>query len=215
MIVIIDGYNLLKQVIPSGGKGVDLERQRLQFIRQLACYKAYKVADIQDIIVVFDAGPSNHAVRVVKQGIIVVYSGTRSTADDWILDYLTRHKGIQALVITLDRALREGCVQRGADWLSVYDFYSILQKVLLEAAYIYDNENNKSTDESLERYEYIPLDDGDDDANASPMDKLIHTIYESKQPSKDDAASGNDRKGNANQLTKKDKRLQSKIKKLH
>ena len=75
MILVIDGYNLLKQIFP--GIKESLEKQRLQFIRQLSYYKSKKT-DIKDIVVVFDAGPSSHATREVRSGIVVVYSGQKT-----------------------------------------------------------------------------------------------------------------------------------------
>ena len=117
MIVIIDGYNLLKQIFP--GVKHTLDKQRTAFIQQLAYYKSKK-PQISEIIVVFDAGPSNHATRTVKSGIVVIFSGVKSSADNWILHFVERNKGKELLVVTLDRALKEACHTFHADTLDVY-----------------------------------------------------------------------------------------------
>ena len=73
MIILIDGYNLLKQVFPHiRGK---LDAQRKFFVQQLGFYKHKKAKDIKDIIVVFDGGQLSHATREVWDGIVVIFSG--------------------------------------------------------------------------------------------------------------------------------------------
>src|SRR6266700_1479507 len=129
MIIIIVGYNLLKNLFP-GAKN-NLDKQIKNLIAQLAYYKSKKEQEIKEILVVFDAGPSNHATRSVKSGIVVVFSGTRSSADNWILNFVERNKNSEILVITLDRALREACSNLGADSLDVYEFNKILQQRIL------------------------------------------------------------------------------------
>ncbi len=131
MIIIIDGYNLLKQIFPGAKRTLD--KQRTAFIQQLAYYKSKK-PQISEIIVVFDAGPSTHATREIKSGVVVVYSGVKSSADAWILLFVERNKGKELLVVTLDRALREACHTFHADTLDVYEFYKMLQHNLLSHA---------------------------------------------------------------------------------
>ena len=63
MIIIIDGYNLLKQVFPRVKRKLD--KQRKKFISQLGYYKKQKLETIKDIIVVFDGGFFNHATREI------------------------------------------------------------------------------------------------------------------------------------------------------
>jgi predicted RNA-binding protein with PIN domain len=156
MILIIDAYNLLKQIFP--GVKNTLDKQKTAFIKQLAYYKVKKGDNISQIIVVFDAGPSNHATREIKSGIVVVYSGVRSSADNWILNFVERNKGQEILAVTSDRELRESCKKLNADSICVYEFYNILQQNILHDLSTATPEPSK-TSESIEKYEPIELDE--------------------------------------------------------
>src|SRR5579862_3602860 len=101
MIIVIDGYNLLKHIFLSDKKS--FEKQHQIYIRQLAYYKHKKQAEIKDMLIVFDAGPERHATREVKSGIVIIFSGQKSSADAWITDYTKRHKGQEILVVTTDK----------------------------------------------------------------------------------------------------------------
>lgn len=128
MIILIDGYNLLKQIFPA--KRHILDAQKNIFLSKLGLYKRLKEGQIRDIIVVFDAGPSTHATRSVKDGIVILYSGIKSSADDWIIDFTARNKSKDLLVVTLDRKLRETVQEYKADWISVYDFYTLMENAI-------------------------------------------------------------------------------------
>jgi predicted RNA-binding protein with PIN domain len=212
MIVVIDGYNLLKQIFP-GVKG-SLEKQRSLFIQQLAHYQAKKAKEISELVVVFDAGPSTHATREVKSGIVVVFSGIRSNADQWILDFVERKKGQEILVVTLDRALREACQKQGADTLSVYDFYTVMQRILLEEATATFVKNGHQV--GLEKYE--DLDDdvgGGHGVNTQALDLLMEQA--SIGIAKDDDYSDNRtaaKKSKSYTPSKQERRLAAKLKKL-
>jgi predicted RNA-binding protein with PIN domain len=130
MIILIDGYNLLNHVFP--GKKHALDRHRVVLIKQLGLYLARKPS-ITEIIVVFDGGVFGHAVRTVKHGVVIIESGIKCSADDWIISFASRSKGKELLVITLDRALREQVRRLGADWMSVYDFHTLMVSVVMEA----------------------------------------------------------------------------------
>jgi predicted RNA-binding protein with PIN domain len=130
MIIIIDGYNLLKQIFPHV-KG-RLDQQRDMFVRHLGYYKHKKAADIKDIIVVFDAGPFSHASREVHHGVVVIFSGQKSSADDWIIEYVEKHRNEELLVVTNDNKIIAAALRYNATNLSSNDFYHILQGVLFE-----------------------------------------------------------------------------------
>jgi predicted RNA-binding protein with PIN domain len=167
MIIIIDGYNLLKQIFP--GSRQYLDKQKNVFIRHLALYKSKK-SEIKEIIIVFDAGPSTHATREIKNGIVVMYSGTKSNADEWIQEFVERNKGKDMLVVTLDRALKDACKKFNADSLSVYDFYGILKQNLIQEAQ-HTLERKQTND--LEKYESIELDDIQQEIPNQALDLLM------------------------------------------
>ena len=132
MILIIDGYNLLRAIYPDH-KGKS-DQQKNYFVRQLGFYKELKAATINEIIIVFDAGPFSHATREVHNGVIVMHSGQGSDADRWIIDYTERRKGKEMLVISRDRQLVDRCRHNGAESLGVEEFYQLMSVALLECS---------------------------------------------------------------------------------
>lgn len=214
MIVVIDGYNLLKQIFP-GIKG-SLEKQRALFIQHLAHYKMKKAKEISEIVVVFDAGPSTHATREVKSGVVVVFSGTRSSADNWILAFVERKKGQELLVVTLDRELLDACKRLGADVLSVYDFYNIMQQNLLEDA----AEAFAGTDQHtiIEKYDNIGLVECDNySIDTKALDILMEqaSVGITKDIDLDETGEAASlKKSKAHKLSKKERRIATKLKKL-
>ena len=213
MIVVIDGYNLLKQIFPTA-KGT-LEKQRDQFIRQLGYYKNKKGQDIKDIIVVFDAGPFGHATREVKHGVVVVYSGQKSSADDWIVDFTERKKSEEILVVTMDRKLIALCGKNGASALGSLDFYALLNKILLEDAQAFFTPLPE-VNNSLEIYEPIEF-DHEPKIDRKALDLLME--QESLCITKDVFNNGDnqkqERKGRGTTLSKEEKKAYAKLKKLY
>lgn len=128
MIVIIDGYNLLHAVFPAA-HGKELPKDH--FIRQLGHYHELRRATIDEIIIVFDAGPFGHATREVHHGVVVMHSGQRSNADQWIIEYAERHRGKELVVISKDRQLIKLCEATGALSLGVEEFYQLMKAALL------------------------------------------------------------------------------------
>src|SRR3970282_2010442 len=99
MIIIIDGYNVIKQLY--GEHYVD-ERQRNRFIHMLSSYGLRKK---HKIVVVFDGGshlwPSQEVVAKVK----VIYSGAKETADEVIMNYIDNHLTKELLLVSSDNEL--------------------------------------------------------------------------------------------------------------
>ncbi len=212
MILLIDGYNLLKQIFP--GVKNNLDRQKSSFIQQLAYYKTKKSADISEIIVVFDAGPSIHATRTIKSGIVIIYSGVKSSADNWILHFAENNKHKEILVVSMDRALCEACKEFDVDTMDVYEFYKILQSNLLDHVL---HQSHEQEHESLEKYDPVDLDElGQSTVDHKALDLLMEQssiqMYGQKNDERDDAKK--DRKGKAITLSKKEKRVLAKLKKL-
>jgi predicted RNA-binding protein with PIN domain len=210
MIIIIDGYNVLKQLFP--GLKNNLDKQKAAFIRQLAFYKRKKEAKIQEIIVVFDAGPFSHATRSIKSDIVIMYAGTKSTADAWILSYVENNRNKELMVITRDREIREACHQMGIDSLGSNEFYRILQDNLIELP------SQQTAETTIEKYDPIVLDDDDQHPHSLSPEALDILMEQSSiemtgaKPHDDDARSS--RHSPAHNLTKKERRIQAKIKKL-
>ncbi len=125
MLIIIDGYNLLRAIhFSQEGK---LTRERSQLIEELGQYKALRS---HEIMVVFDAGPAMHATREVSDGVVVQFSGQASTADDWILDFVKREREKHKLIISRDRSLVDMCKNYNTEQLDPDVFYRRMQEVV-------------------------------------------------------------------------------------
>jgi len=215
LIVLIDGYNLLRHAF-SKEKG-KLIKQREQFIRQLGYYKSKK--ENLQIIVVFDGGLSRHATREVHAGVVVIYSGQNSSADNWILDFVQKNKEKELLVVTLDRELKDKCSNFGADNISVKDFYNLVQNAILEDIEILDKKSKNHTYKLEKNENFEDLFKGFDEKNSKALDLLMTQDLGNFEMFKIDADSTyktnkTNRKSKSEFLSKQDKKLQKKIKKL-
>lgn len=214
MIILVDGYNLLKHIFPGNNKNLD--KQKNSFIHQLASYKSAKSNEITEVIVVFDAGPSDHATRYIKSGVVIIYSGTRSNADSWIIHYVEKNRDKQMFVVTLDRGLKNACAKHGADSIDVEQFYTIVQQNYLKEGQrnVYERPDNDAT---LQKYHDVSIDDELDEQSIDEraLDLLMEQAacgYELEKT--DDQAAQSPRSSKSYTLSKKEKRLQQKIKKL-
>lgn len=134
MIVMIDGYNLLKQVFHHT-KG-RLEIKRTDLISQLGLYKKKQYPSIKEIILVFDGGEFKHAIREIHSGVVVIFSGQRDSADEWIINFINKNKQKELLLVTRDRELIELCnkIAHNFDVVDPCDFHVLLQRVLLDSS---------------------------------------------------------------------------------
>lgn len=121
MILIVDGYNVLKK---RTGKHVS-ESVRNAFITQIA---AYAVLKKHSCIVVFDAGPfvTEHHVRIGT--VQVIYAGQKQTADTCIIRLIQQHAGRDVLVVTDDRAICSVAYEHDIPSLGSTDFYDLLNQ---------------------------------------------------------------------------------------
>ncbi|TET06039.1 hypothetical protein E3J79_03200 [Candidatus Dependentiae bacterium] len=125
MVILIDGYNVLKQIYD--GKMIS-EQQRLSFINQLALYK--RLRSHKKITIVFDGGlfswPSQEKIR----GINVVYAGVSRTADEYIYSFIQEHKAKTAnmLLVSSDLQLCKSASDYGVCSISASEFYNVLQE---------------------------------------------------------------------------------------
>lgn len=130
MIIIIDGYNLLKQLYPNNKENLDLQKKIL--LKALGIYKNVKKQLIKEIIIVFDGGSLVHAVREIHYGIVSLESGYKKSADDWIIEYTRKYKTQEITIISMDRDLCLACEKTGAFSMNVFDFIKIIQDVIKE-----------------------------------------------------------------------------------
>ena len=122
MKLIIDGYNVLKQVLAS--PNVTLA-QIDQFVRQLVTYAKRKE---HSMVLVFDGGSSPWPTLEHHPHVTVVFAGRGTTADDYIKGYVRGKDGPQWLLITSDRELRTWAANRGIDSVESPLFYGLLRQ---------------------------------------------------------------------------------------
>lgn len=126
MILFVDAYNILKQVAAQLFVG-ELERDR--FIRLFARYAAQKRIEV---VLIFDGGPYDRAIRSFEHGLTVIYSGSRQSADDVIRDVLIKESRHCALVSS-DRQLVEYAHRLGAVTFDAQEFYAFVKRTLAES----------------------------------------------------------------------------------
>ena len=127
-------------IIAAAGQGTRMGGKRAKQFLELAgipiiihTLKRFEQCDvIQEIIVVFDGGEFGHASREVRSGIVIIFAGQKSNADNWILNYVEKHNGQDILLVTLDRKLTEECERFQTQSIDVFEFYNIVKNCLLE-----------------------------------------------------------------------------------
>lgn len=211
MIVVIDGYNMLRQIFP-GIKG-KLDAQRNYLIQQLSSYKAQKKDSIRDIVIVFDAGPINRATREVHHGIVVMYSGQSSNADEWIIQYVQKHKEQELIIVTKDRGVIQACKPYNIQELDGQSFYQIIRDTLLTTN---SAPTNKITlyDQNIQKYDQTEFEDEiNHKIDRSELDFLMQKESSFIQE-KDEVERKEEKKSKAKALSKKEKKLYAALKKL-
>ena len=126
MIIIIDGYNVLKNVYYKAS--VD-ESKRMTFVRQL---NEYAIKKGHTIMLVFDGGPFSYPFKEQYDKVTVIFSGIRQTADDYIIEYVTSHASSSLILVSTDRKLTHYASQHGVTTLEALLFYKLLQESVEE-----------------------------------------------------------------------------------
>ncbi|HRN77621.1 MAG TPA: NYN domain-containing protein [Candidatus Dependentiae bacterium] len=139
MIIIIDGYNLLKQHITDR---LITEQERILFIGQMQRYAQRKK---HMIIVVFDGGPSDWLHKSQSGRVTELYSGAYKTADDIIKQYLEDYKNKDVLLVSADRDLTDYAVYLDIVSIDPSYFYELVQDTLK------DQELGSKSEERLEK----------------------------------------------------------------
>jgi predicted RNA-binding protein with PIN domain len=121
MNILIDGYNLLKQVF--GGQIT--EQQRRQFELRALEYAQRKG---HVLYIVYDGGPYSQ-MTVEKRGrVSCVYSGYKDTADDILKQYIEEGILKHILLVSTDRQLNAFADRYGVPSIDALDFYSYMKE---------------------------------------------------------------------------------------
>lgn len=149
MILILDGYNILKQVLTSSRV---TQTERDAFVRLMGKYAQKKN---HKIIIFFDGGPHEKPYESRLNGAYVWYAGTNLTADELIIQHAPSYKNKDAALITSVRDL----INRTAFSLKVVFeplfFYTQVKSAFQSADAISDTitiiKTSENTDEELDR----------------------------------------------------------------
>ena len=103
MIILVDGYNVMKMVFSCRGQQFRMEKKN--FICEIGKYFKIKTETVRQVVLFFDGGPTAHMTREVKNGVVVMQSGRRMSADDVIIEYIEKKNSQEILLVTNDREL--------------------------------------------------------------------------------------------------------------
>lgn len=124
MIILIDAYNMLKQIIT---RREVAQHERTWFLSLMGRYSNKKK---HHMVVVFDAGPYEWLHKERVHGVQVVYSGLHETADDYIKQYIRGHTEADLLLVSDDRDLNHYAARFSMPSISPRDFYILVQEAL-------------------------------------------------------------------------------------
>lgn len=126
MVLLIDAYNVLKQVMPSEKIG---DRERARFIEELGRYARLRG---HKVVLVFDGGPYDRAFQERVAGVYVVYAGWQESADDYMKRYLDEHRELDMVLVSSDREVRAAAHRFHIESIPAPDFYSVMRLALQE-----------------------------------------------------------------------------------
>jgi len=124
MIILVDAYNVLKQVL---GKKTVSDSERRCFIRKLGRYAKRRE---HKVYCIFDGGFYEWVSKEVMNGVVVIYSGMGHSADDYIKEYLRKNKLSDILLISSDRELRVFASRLDVESICSKEFYEIMKNRL-------------------------------------------------------------------------------------
>ncbi len=126
MILLIDGYNVLHAVAQGHDKN---NRSRDRFVELVA---AYAHARGHEAILFFDGGTSPYPQESVVDGVTVVESGYRLSADDLLRQKLTDYPPETVIVASSDRAITDDAAAHGIVSIDADAFYYRMVDVLCD-----------------------------------------------------------------------------------
>ena len=123
MYLIIDGYNVLKLLIHN--QHVD-EHDINKFLKKISCCP---IRNKDKIILVFDGG-EYWKTREKRKKIEIIYSGSRSSADDEIIIMSNNYKH-SAVIVTNDNEIKSLARKNKSILVSVQKFVSTLNNLCI------------------------------------------------------------------------------------
>lgn len=117
MIVVIDGYNLIKQVI---GVSRISHAQRDQFVNDIARYLHKQKLEG---VLVFDGGDFSYPYTITHDKLSIIFSGYKEKADHVIMDFIDKHSTHELLIVSSDREIRNHAQAKNKTSLPADKFY--------------------------------------------------------------------------------------------
>src|SRR3990172_4140407 len=99
MILLIDGYNLLKNILT---KSTVSEQERKNFLETIGRYAHKKH---HKVIIVFDGGPYEWPHKERFMDMDVLYTGFKQSADTFIMHYIEEHQTKDILLVSSDHEI--------------------------------------------------------------------------------------------------------------
>jgi predicted RNA-binding protein with PIN domain len=189
MHIIIDGYNVLKQVLSPDQVGLS---QRRAFTNALGKYASKKN---HTVTLVFDGGPDTWPTQEKDHGITVMYSGIKQSADDLIKKLLSAKK-FGVLLVSSDNELKANAKRLGIASMNADDFYNLVKDELAQKSEVAVGHVLIKTSAESESW----------------VDELMHA--DTRKIHKHDDQDEDVRKSPGQKLTKKERAYIQKIKKL-
>jgi predicted RNA-binding protein with PIN domain len=195
MIILIDGYNVLKQ---RGNSLTITQSQRGAFARQLAQYARQKK---HTIITVFDGGPYERPAYFTREGVTFIYSGLHENADGVIQSLITHYPASSLVIVSSDREIRKYAAQHNVQSIDALEFDNFLRNVIVQGPVVRVIKS-KEKPQKVKGYESEP-----------ELDKLMEQASSIIMYKDEDTASS-DFDQHKQKLSKKEKKKLKVIKKL-
>ncbi len=194
MIIIIDGYNMMKQADSDRHIG---EQERQRFIQRLSRYGRRKK---HTMVVIFDGGPQTWPSKELINGVKVVFSGVNETADELIMQYIKDCRTKELLLVSSDNELARFASTHEIISIGVHDFDYLMREALTAAS-------DKRGD--IARESEIELDD-----TVHDLDALMEAGSEIIPHKQEDQSDNTQRIATLQRISKKDRALLKKLNKL-
>lgn len=202
MIIIVDAYNLLRATPPY--KKTITDKERKHFIANLS---AYGRAKGHKIIIVFDGGPHEWPFKENFKIIQVVYSGIHESADDYIKEYIEAHKEKDLLLVSSDSELNRFAQHRNIPSIDSSTFAGLLREGLAV----------QKSSGTMQQDKIVKLSQDKEFRNNAQqvLDKLMTEASKNVfEKSEDFAGTDQQHAAKNKQLSKQDRALLKKLKKL-
>jgi predicted RNA-binding protein with PIN domain len=189
MIIVIDGYNVLKQQHPELFIDDNMQRSFLYTIARYGKQKKHKM------VVVFDGGHSSWPHKKKVAGVTVLFSGLKQAADEIIKLYLEDHKNKDLLLVSSDHELILFAAEQDIVSIGAAEFTYLVQQAM--------QEKTDSIDSSEIAFDELETD----------FDTIMQQATQ-QIPIKEEDTQKKERRLACTHSSKKDRKLIKKLKKL-